>query len=1390
VSADLELGRDLSRLSDQFVVDRDNPWPGPPAFTESQAEFFRGRAEEAEHLLDLTKDASLTLLYGKSGMGKTSLLQAGLFPLLRREGFLPIYKRLEHAREEDDYSKQILEAVISECERGEIRFKVPENGESLWEYFDPIQAEFWSPKGRPLIPVIVLDQFEELFTRGLGADPNRYEQFTNELAELIENRPPPAVALRERALRLQDLEQGVSNRPHFSRERRLCRVVLALRADFLDALETNLASRIPSLARNRYPLRRMSGQQAYDAVMEVGQHLIENGVTEQIIRSVTRRAGTSGKQSPEEELPLPELDVEPAILSIFCRELNEARKARGLARISAALVAQSREEIIENFYDRAFQGLPPAREEPARRFVEDKLQTGGYRENVDVSRALEEGRLDWETIGELVEKRLVRIDEVGDGRPSRIELTHDVLAGVAFKRQLKWKEAEQQRKHTREAEERARKNRNRLLALLSATVLVTITALAAIAHFQRQQAEAERRAADELKARQAAEASTRALQRASVERAVSTMQRTRDIVYVLPSLVYAQRKDPEDHWVNCRLVTALTQNTFLLPASPDIGFAQSVSAAAISDDRTLLVLGGDNGRAAVLHLNRPGQGLVELKQPHGSAINAVACHGASLRVATASGDGVKIWSAESGKVSELGERTAPERQESPGTLAFSHNGKWLLAGYHSGKVVRFAPESGAEIESMTFPDPVLGMVIGPDDQSVLIYGATEGAHSFARLIRLKEESFASESEDSAERRVDLETGEGGLFLTGATFLANETDSYILGLIGLSVKHAVGGWDTSSGRMMLHGTALKGRAKWIQVSSDGNLLASSHEVRGVDTRITFWGIDREKEEFAPADTIDLTGDYHLFDFSPDSKLLLAAGRNGLVRIYDAAAEHSEEARQALDLQSNLRLAKFLSDSQTIVTVTSSGQIALWDIRVRQIAPIRIEEDGDTRWTAFAGDNKIVMANSTGLSEAAIGSPSSIPAKTGEIGDWWPGIMTGTISPDHRLVFGAIDDHGAYLGTVWNLVTNRVGEPVKLADRSSGEESPTLDATQAQFQTQGRWLLTVSKQSDLKLWQVDGGGISPFTSFNQQEVKAWTATFHGNECLFLDAAKKLRRFRLPSGKEITSPPLASHAGKLYAARFSADGSRILLLGENSIEVCRTGDGKCTSQRDFGGELGSACLALSPNGRTAAVGSGSLTWLWQTDSGNLICNPLQLQGVVTALTFSDDGNSLLSRETANTEERIGFVELWDSARGWPLAAPFQLPEFVRSAAFDPTGTRFVAACGKGSSVLDIAPTQPIPPHHPLLELAEVIAGRTAREANLEVVTTPLHQDRYLAIRRLREKMKPMAQQGDPYARLGLWLTDTSLDSRSPSPFQPQQPDKPLPPGLTPEERIDHKP
>src|SRR5580704_8796751 len=125
----------VKEVPDESRLDSQNPWPGLPAFTEQQQDFFFGREQEAHDLFRCVKRERLTVLFGKSGLGKTSLLQAGLFPQLRNSTYLPVYLRLSYAEGAPPFDSQVqaaLKAAIEQANLAEVA--LPQTDESLWEY--------------------------------------------------------------------------------------------------------------------------------------------------------------------------------------------------------------------------------------------------------------------------------------------------------------------------------------------------------------------------------------------------------------------------------------------------------------------------------------------------------------------------------------------------------------------------------------------------------------------------------------------------------------------------------------------------------------------------------------------------------------------------------------------------------------------------------------------------------------------------------------------------------------------------------------------------------------------------------------------------------------------------------------------------------------------------------------------------------------------------------------------------------------------------------------------------------------------------------------------------------------------------------------------------------
>ncbi|HKH44291.1 MAG TPA: hypothetical protein VKM72_06485, partial [Thermoanaerobaculia bacterium] len=403
----------LSRPSDPGTVDADNPWPGLASFRESDRELFFGRETETQEILRLALRERLTVLFGLSGLGKTSLLSAGLFPLLRRENVLPVYIRLDWSGSEDarrTLSDQVRQAIAREATEAGIEVPAFHEAETLWESLHRQGAELWSPRNRIVTPLLVFDQFEEIFTLGRGnaARAQEAEAFLTELADLCEGSVPAGLRAR--------LEADPSATRDFSFTRHPYKILLSLREDFLPELE-GLRGRIRSIVQNRFRLRRMNGDNALRVITQAGGHLVEPDAPERIVRFV------AGRES--DEIPQTELEIEPALLSVVCRELNNKRRAQGLPRITADLVRGNRDEILSGLYERSVGDLGPE----VRSFIEERLLTkSGFRDSVALENAVELPGVTREALDKLTDRRLLRIEDRAGMQ--RLELTHDVLTGV------------------------------------------------------------------------------------------------------------------------------------------------------------------------------------------------------------------------------------------------------------------------------------------------------------------------------------------------------------------------------------------------------------------------------------------------------------------------------------------------------------------------------------------------------------------------------------------------------------------------------------------------------------------------------------------------------------------------------------------------------------------------------------------------------------------------------------------------------------------------------------------------------------------------------------------------------------------------------------------------
>ncbi|MBK6350072.1 MAG: ATP-binding protein [Proteobacteria bacterium] len=181
-------------IATETTVDPGNPWLGLSSYSEETRAYFHGRDEEAAELARRVQRKLLTVLFGQSGLGKTSLLRAGLVPRLRGSGFCPVYVRIDYAPESPPPAEQIKQAIFKVTAEAGFwtRAGSAVEGESLWEFLHHRGDLLRDANEQTLLPLLIFDQFEEIFTLAQADDAGRQraKRFLDELADLVENRPP------------------------------------------------------------------------------------------------------------------------------------------------------------------------------------------------------------------------------------------------------------------------------------------------------------------------------------------------------------------------------------------------------------------------------------------------------------------------------------------------------------------------------------------------------------------------------------------------------------------------------------------------------------------------------------------------------------------------------------------------------------------------------------------------------------------------------------------------------------------------------------------------------------------------------------------------------------------------------------------------------------------------------------------------------------------------------------------------------------------------------------------------------------------------------------------------------------------------------------------------
>lgn len=249
-----------------------NPWLALGTYEEKDKDKFKGREQDTQNMLKMLQQNEYVVCYAASGDGKSSLINAGVCPEMRKVGYYPIkivfstdeYEGINISRKEDgkiDFDAYILrriEELINLTNRrinkseSQIIFEVDDQFASFPSDLSSIL--WWKLRTQTIqmphgefdyIPVLIFDQFEEILRA-------RWKnEFFEWLETLSSDECPDAIYSS-----VSDYEKLPS--------RKKFKAIFSMRYEYVGELDYWTSQRyfIPQMMRGRYFLKPFTIEQA------------------------------------------------------------------------------------------------------------------------------------------------------------------------------------------------------------------------------------------------------------------------------------------------------------------------------------------------------------------------------------------------------------------------------------------------------------------------------------------------------------------------------------------------------------------------------------------------------------------------------------------------------------------------------------------------------------------------------------------------------------------------------------------------------------------------------------------------------------------------------------------------------------------------------------------------------------------------------------------------------------------------------------------------------------------------------------------------------------------------------------------------------------------------
>jgi WD40 repeat protein len=1121
-----------------------SPYKGLLPYSEDDSSFFFGRESERQIITANLQAARLTVLYGASGVGKSSVLLAGVVHQLRdlskrnlatrgKAGFAVVVFR--------SWRDDPVSALIQEVDEtvtaltGEPADEAPSG-----RLAEALQAQAERLGGSLLI---ILDQFEEYFLYHAHKDgPGTFAVEFPDSVNRPELRADFLISIREDALAKLDRFKGrIPNL--FSNY---------LRIDHLDVAAARTAIEGPIDEYNR---RAPNGQ------VEVEPELV-TAVLEQV-RTGRVGIGPGGAGTVREtEPPAGEARVETAYMQLVLTKLwEEEREERSdvlqlktLERLGGA------ESIVRASLDEVMNDLPEEEQEVAARVFHFLVTKAGTKIAHTATDLADFAGLAPEQVEPVLKK--LSAGEVFVLRPvapppevggeTRYEIFHDVLAAAI----LEWRARFMEALTSRESKEQLRRER-RKTKIYAGLALLSVLAAIAIGVLAWTTAEARNKAQDQTE-RARAETARAALAQAQAQLFVDPAKSL-----ALAADVLASRPSPAAEGV---LAEALSESHLRVV----VRHRKEVGMAAFDPAGDRLLTAGFDGRARVVDA-QTGRELAALRN-HRKGIAWAAFDAEGERVVTGGRDGVARvsdaatgdeiaafrghrqevskaaflpagrwvvstgWSEDPGFESTLatwdaatGRRRSLRR--APGfeffsAFAVSPDGRFVLTGRSDGAVQRWRVLDGRLERPVSLPgahgDDVNEVAFAPGGR----FAVTASEDGTARVWRVA----------GGRLMATLRAGERGI--VSAAFSADGRR-----LVTASEKAAVV-WNARSGKKLAE---LRGHTDWVNDANfraDGNLVVTA----GADGTARVW------EARTGTSLVVLRGhtsSVWAADFGRGGEAVVTASADGTARIWDVSTGIELRGHADWVLEAAINRA-----GDRVLTAAADGDVVLWDAETgenlgrleephdgRDVNSVEFSFDGGLFVTAGADEGAQVRDGETGERKATL--EQYWVAEEGVYKGHYGAVRGASFSPDAKRVVTASND---WTARIWS-----VGSAKELLVLNAGDdpESPRSHdgvVTGAVYASGGELVVTAGADARARVWDAQSGDLLRTFTLHLVPIHSIEASRDGQHVVTVAEDRTARVWDPSTGRQLAV--LRGHGGTVANATFSPDGNLVATVGSEGV------------------------------------------------------------------------------------------------------------------------------------------------------------------------------------------------------------------------------------------------